>query len=106
MPTPETEQLLEDLKRVVHDAEDLLHATAGQAGEHIAQVRTKAEASLRSAREQLAAMSGDAAARARRAADRADSFVQGNPWIAVGAGAAVGLLLGLLVGHRRGNGSP
>lgn len=105
MSPANTEKLLEDLRAVVHDAEELLKATAGQAGDHIAQVRAKAEASLRSARAQIAAMTGGSAADVRLAAERANSFVHGNPWVAVGAGAAVGLLLGLLLGRRNG-GSP
>jgi ElaB/YqjD/DUF883 family membrane-anchored ribosome-binding protein len=99
-----TDQLLADLKQVVHDSEELLKATAGQAGEHIAQVRAKAEASLRTARAQLSALGGDASARAREAAGQADAYVRANPWLAVGAGAALGLVIGLLLSSRRGNG--
>lgn len=97
-----TDKLLEDLRAVIRDAEELLHATAGQAGEHIAQARAKAEASLQSARSLLAALCDTTAGRARGAARSADAYVQGNPWVAVGAGAAAGLLLGLLLGHRSG----
>lgn len=97
-----TEKLLEDLRAVVHDAEELLKATAGQAGDHIAQVRAKAEASLRSARGQIAAMTAGSTADVRHAAQRANSFAHENPWVAVGAGAAVGLLVGLLLGRRNG----
>jgi ElaB/YqjD/DUF883 family membrane-anchored ribosome-binding protein len=96
-----TDRLVDDLRRVVHDAEELLLATAGQAGERVAHARAKAEESLRSAREQLAAMATGASARVRRSAACADTFVHDNPWVTVGAGAAIGLLLGLLVGHRR-----
>jgi ElaB/YqjD/DUF883 family membrane-anchored ribosome-binding protein len=96
-----TDQLIEDLKAVVHDAEALLKATAGMAGEHIAQIRAKAEASLRSARAQLAsAVGGNAAASVREAAHRADRYARDNPWLAIGAGAAVGLVVGLLLGRR------
>ena len=97
-----TEKLLEDLRAVIRDAEELLRATAGQAGEHIAAARAKAEASLQSARALLATLCDTGTARARDAARSADSYVHGNPWVAVGAGAAAGLLLGLLLGHRSG----
>ena len=96
-----TDKLVEDLKAVVHDAEDLLKATAEQAGEHIAGVRARAEASLRSAREKLAdLMDCDAAQYARNAAGRADRYIHNSPWLAIGAGAAAGLVLGLLLGRR------
>jgi ElaB/YqjD/DUF883 family membrane-anchored ribosome-binding protein len=100
-----TQKLLDDLKLVVHDAEELLKATAGQAGDHIALARAKAEASLRAAREQIAALTGGATTDARAAAERAGAYVQNNPWIAVGAAAAVGLVFGLLLGRRNGGGS-
>jgi ElaB/YqjD/DUF883 family membrane-anchored ribosome-binding protein len=97
-----SDKLIEDLRAVIRDAEELLRTTAGQAGEHIAQARAKAEASLQSAKAMLAAMGATANARARDALRSADSYVQGNPWLAVGAGAAVGLLVGLLISRRPG----
>jgi ElaB/YqjD/DUF883 family membrane-anchored ribosome-binding protein len=97
-----TDKLLQDLHAVIRDAEELLRATAGQAGEHIAQARARAEASLQSARSLLSALGDTAAVRARSATRAAEAYVQGNPWIAVGAGAAAGLLLGLLLGRRSG----
>src|SRR5690606_28599468 len=45
-----TDKLIEDLRQVVRDAEDLLRATAGQAGEKIAEARARAEESLRIAK--------------------------------------------------------
>ena len=87
MSHPNTDQLLDDLKQVIHDAEELLKATAGQAGEHISQARVRAEASLRSAKAQLAEMGGGTAGNIRNAAKHANTYVKSNPWIAVGAGA-------------------
>jgi len=95
-----TDKLLEDLRLVVHDAEELVRATAGQAGEKVAAVRAKAEASLKAAREQLEELSESALERARQVADGADSYVRNNPWQSVGIGAAVGLLVGFLAGRR------
>jgi ElaB/YqjD/DUF883 family membrane-anchored ribosome-binding protein len=100
MSTATTEDLLKNLRQVIHDAEQLLKATAGQAGEHIAQARSCAEASLRNARERLAAATGEAAATARSAAEHTNSYVHTNPWVAIGAGALAGLLAGLLIGRN------
>ena len=41
-----------------------------------------------------------AAEKSRAAARRADDWVHGNPWAAVGAAAGVGFLLGMLVSRR------
>lgn len=100
-----TDRLVEDLKQVVHDAEELLKATAGQAGENIARVRARAEASLHSARERLVELSGSGAERVREKAGQANAYVHDNPWAAIGAGAVVGLLVGLLMGRRNGKSS-
>ena len=41
----QTDKLLADLRLVVADAEELLHTTAGQAGEGVAELRAKVQAS-------------------------------------------------------------
>ncbi len=48
------EKLMEDLRAVVADAEELLKATANQTGERIAAARAKAEESLKAAKARLA----------------------------------------------------
>ena len=63
-----TDKLLEDLRMVVEDAEALLMATAGQAGERIQEARDRAEASVRQARERIGALEQDLAGQARAAA--------------------------------------
>jgi ElaB/YqjD/DUF883 family membrane-anchored ribosome-binding protein len=104
MAQVDSDRLIADLKAVVHDAEELLKATAGLAGEQISNVRARAEASLRAARGKLAAaMDGDVVHQVRDAAGCADKYVRGNPWLAIGAGVAAGLLVGMLVGRSRGD---
>jgi len=95
-----TDKLIEDLHTVVRDAEDLLKATASQAGEKIQQARARAEESVRQAKERLAGVEEEALARARAIANDADKYVRDKPWQAVGLAAAVGLVLGLLIGRR------
>src|SRR4030065_166772 len=48
------EQLIDDFKVVVADAEALLKATASQGGEKVAEIRAKAEESLRIAKAKMA----------------------------------------------------
>ena len=84
-----TDKLVREMNAVVSDAEDLLEATAGQTGEQIDRIRARAARSLRAARGRL-----DAAGRT------VNRHMHDNPWTAVGVAAAVGALLGLLVGRR------
>ncbi len=95
-----TDSLFDDLKTVVKDAEDLLKATAGIAGEKVAAARERAEASVRGARERLSSAQEDVIERTREAAENADEYVHRNPWQAVGIAALVGLILGLIASRR------
>lgn len=95
-----TAKLKEDLQAVMRDAEALLKATASQTGEKIQEVRARAEESLRTARQRLTEMQGDALEQARAAAQTAEEYVRKNPWQSLGVAAAVGLLVGLLLRPR------
>lgn len=94
------DQLLSNLRRVVSDAEDLLAATAGQTDSRIAELRARAKENLSVAREKLADADAVVRARARHAAEATDEYVHDHPWSAIGAAAAVGVLLGVLLSRR------
>ena len=94
------DQLMDDLTTLIRDAESLLKATAAETGGKVAEVRARAEESVRQARARLAGMEEEALERVRAAAGEADQYVRGNPWQAVGIAAAVGLVLGLLITRR------
>ena len=94
------EKLVEDLKIVIADAEDLLRATASQAGEKISAAREKVQDTLDRARAGLGDFEDVVMDTGRQAARATDDFVQANPWRAVGIAAAVGLVVGLLISRR------
>ena len=94
------EKLVEDLKAVVDDAEALLKATADQTGEKIAEVRAKAEESLKTAKVRIAEEGKEIIEKAKSAAKSTDEFVHAQPWKAVGIGAIAGFAIGLLISRR------
>lgn len=94
------EQLVTNLRRVIADAEDLLSATAGQTDSKMAELRARAKENLLLAREKLADAESIMRARARKAAEVTDDYVHENPWSSIGAAAAVGMLIGVLLGRR------
>ncbi|MDR1967847.1 MAG: DUF883 family protein [Burkholderiaceae bacterium] len=94
------DQLVANLRRVVGDAEELLAATAGQADGKLAELRDRARESLTLAREKLADISAASRERARQVADATDDYVHDNPWTSIGVAAAVGMLIGVLLGRR------
>jgi len=95
-----TDKLMEDLRLVVSDAEELLKATAGLAGENVNNARARAEDSVRAARARIADAGHVVAEQTREAAKAADDYLRENPWTAVGIAAAVGIVIGVLMNRK------
>ena len=94
------EKLVADLKVVIADAEEILRATAGVAGEKMAELRERVAVNLQDAKVRLSEAE-DALIDNTKAACRAtDEFVRENPWQAVGIAAGIGVLLGVIIGRR------
>ena len=91
------EKLVSDLKVLIDDAEELLKATANQAGEKVATVRQRIEQSLYEGKRSLAEAEDVLLDTGKEAARAADIYVRENPWNAVGIAAGIGLVLGLLI---------
>lgn len=94
------EKLVSDLKIVIGDAEALLRATASQAGESVAAARARIQESMEGAKQRLSEVGHLTADKAKYAAKATDQFVHEHPWQAVGIGAAVGVILGMLIARR------
>jgi ElaB/YqjD/DUF883 family membrane-anchored ribosome-binding protein len=95
-----TGKLVEDLRAVVADAEELLKATADQTGTRIAAARGKAEESLKAAKTRLDEQEAAVMAKTKAVAKATEDYVRDNPWKAVGIAAAAGLVLGILAKRR------
>ena len=104
MTTPDTavtkEKLAQDLKIVIADAEELLRATASQAGDKVTAAREKIQDSLRQAKLKLAEVEEAILDKGKQAARATDQYVHEHPWRAVGIGAGIGLIIGMLISRR------
>ena len=94
------EKLVVDIRAVIADAEEILRATADQTGEKIAALRQRIQERLLDARIRLDAAEAVLIDKTRAAARATDDYVHANPWQAVGIGAGIGFLLGLVLGRR------
>jgi len=94
------DKLVDDLRMVVADAEELLKATANQTGERIAAARARAGESLQVAKARLEEAQAVVVERTRVAARATDDYVHDNPWQAIGVAATIGLILGALIARR------
>ena len=93
-------KLMEDLKTVVNDAEELLKkAASDQPREWIASVQTKVKQSLKAANDWLAEEEGTMTAKARATAKATEDYVQANTWMVLGMAAMAGLVVGILAGR-------
>jgi ElaB/YqjD/DUF883 family membrane-anchored ribosome-binding protein len=94
------DKLAADLRVVIQDTEELLKATASQAGDKVIAARAKIQESLDGAKDKLARLGEVGVDKAKEAATATDNFVHEHPWKAVGIGAAVGVIVGMLISRR------
>ncbi len=94
------DKLIADFKVVVADAEELLRATANQAGDKAADLRAKIQNRLADAKLRLADAEAAVVDRAKQVGRAADTYVHDNPWRSVGVAAGFGFIVGLLIGRR------
>ena len=90
------EQLTSDLKSVVQDAEELMKATAGQAGEKMNEVRSRLAAALESAKATCHRLEEKTIA----AAKATDRTIREHPYESIGIAFGLGLLVGVLVARK------
>ena len=97
MTTHEANQrLTSDLKLVMRDAEDLLKATAGEAGEKVKEVRGRLASAMESARATCEKLQEKTVA----AAKATDHVIREHPYESIGVAFGVGLLIGVLVTRK------
>jgi ElaB/YqjD/DUF883 family membrane-anchored ribosome-binding protein len=94
------DKLIADFKVVVADAEELLRATASQAGDKATDLRAKIQARLAEAKVRLADAEAVVVDKAKQVGHATDDYVHDNPWRSVGIAAGVGFVVGLLIGRR------
>ena len=110
MPEMETEgdgekttrkKLMEDLKTVVNDAEELLKRFASdQTREWIATAQAKAKKSLKAANDWLAEEESAVTNKARATAKATEDYVRSNTWMVLGMAAMASLVIGILAVRR------
>jgi ElaB/YqjD/DUF883 family membrane-anchored ribosome-binding protein len=90
------DKLTSDLKAVVQDAEELMNATAGQAGEKVSAARTRLAAALESAKASYQRVQEKTVA----AAKATDKTIRAHPYESIGIAFGLGLLVGVLVARK------
>jgi ElaB/YqjD/DUF883 family membrane-anchored ribosome-binding protein len=95
------EHLINEFQTVVTNAEELLKATANISGDQLAAIRNKAEKSLTVAKSMMLDTQNELLTKTRETAQVTDVYVHENPWRVIGFAASLGVVVGLLIGHRK-----
>lgn len=91
-----TDKLVTDLKRVVHDSEELLHATKDVAGEKAHEMRERLNEAMESAKRACHRLEE----KAIEGAKAADRTIREHPYQSIGVAFGLGLLIGVLVTRK------
>ena len=95
-----SEHLRAELKSLANTLEEVLQSSTDRPKAELDKLRSKAESALKETRERLSETSDKIATHTKEIAGRADNYVHDNPWAGVGIGAAVGVVLGVLLSRR------
>ncbi len=93
--TTTKEKLIEDVKILGKDVQELIKVTASVVGEKAAEARTKVQESFKVAQDKVAALPEAVKGTSKKVVASTDKYVRDNPWNAVGIATGVGFLLGL-----------
>ena len=94
------DQLIDEFKSLIADAEALIRATQDHPSETIGNLGNKALETISDAKKKISSFESDLADKAKVVAEGADDFVRRNPWEAIGVAAGLGLLIGLFIRRR------
>mgnify|MGYP006184082455 CR=1 FL=1 len=95
-----TSGLAREFHSFVADIEDLIKATTNLTGDELSRAKAKLNQRIAAAKGSVEDMSETIVNRARKTAESTNTYVHEQPWNAIGASAAVGLLLGYLLARR------
>lgn len=96
----EGDDLLQELKSSLDQAEKLLSEAADATGDKAADLRARALQALDQGRDVLTETQANLVEQGRKVVHDTDEYVQTNPWKAVGIAGVTGLLLGALLSRR------
>lgn len=104
-------ELHNELKSIADALEEFLQSSSDKPKAEVDKLKSKAESLIKDARAKLSSAgdtlgdklthAGEAVSeKARAVSDSTNHYVHSNPWTSVGIGAAVGVVLGVLLSRR------
>ncbi|KAF7598397.1 MAG: hypothetical protein CGU28_12170 [Candidatus Dactylopiibacterium carminicum] len=93
-------KLLDQSQEILQKTEALITEAASATGKEAEALQERILKGLREARSRLTDAEEVALEKARHAARATDEYVHEHPWKAIGVGAALGVVVGLLIARR------
>ena len=94
------QKVLEELRKVIADAEDMMKASGDRASDKFESLRGRFQDTIARANRTMADAESAVTEKAKLAARAADDYVHDKPWQSVGIAGAVGVLVGMLIARR------
>jgi ElaB/YqjD/DUF883 family membrane-anchored ribosome-binding protein len=94
------QRLAADVNAVLLDAEELLRQAGHATGDEAKELRSRAQAAIRRAKDSMIDFEQRAVAQTKAAAHATDSWVHEHPWTALGIAAGMAFLVGLVVNRK------
>jgi ElaB/YqjD/DUF883 family membrane-anchored ribosome-binding protein len=94
------DKVMDDLKTLARDAEELLKATAGDMGDKMSDKAKEARSRLAVALEQAKVSCEKWEDKTVAAARATDKAIRSHPYESAGAACVLGILIGVLIGRR------
>jgi ElaB/YqjD/DUF883 family membrane-anchored ribosome-binding protein len=91
------QKIIEDIKVLLNDSEELVRLSASLPGEGVDALRTRLRDHVDTARSALETAQASAQYRYRASLDGTVRYTRDNPWQALGIAAGIGFLAGILV---------
>ncbi|ECG8590512.1 stress response protein ElaB [Salmonella enterica subsp. salamae] len=90
----------DDLTLLSETLEEILRSSGDPADQKYIELKARAEKALEEVKNRVSHASDSYYYRAKQAVYKADDYVHEKPWQGIGVGAAVGMVLGLLLARR------
>lgn len=91
---------MSNVKDTLRETEDLLEQAISATADQASSLYARIARNLGQTKTRLVEMESEAVDKAKRAAKETDTYVHDHPWQAIGAGVALGVLVGMLIARR------
>lgn len=92
--------ITQEFKNFVTDVERLVKEAANLSGDDLARTKIKLNQRINTAKQFISNTGNTLVDQTQKAATATNEYVHEKPWTAIGTGAVVSFVLGLLLGHR------